>query len=641
MLRLAIAQIRPRKGAYEENLCRLGALFREVGSWPEPPELLVAPETALTGYFLEGGVRDLAITGDQLFADLSRQHQEAGTPPLDVALGFYEVHGNRLYNSGLYAMLGGPDAGIRHIHRKIFLPTYGVFDEERFVEAGRSVQAFDTRWGRAAILICEDAWHSFTPMLAALDGAQLIIIPSASPARGVVTSDDTAGRPVSLARWSRLAQDIAGEHGVYVALSQLVGFEGGKAFPGGSILAGPRGDLLAQGPVFQEAIIPAVIDFEEITRARADLPLLADLEMRLPHLLGSLHAARRERGEAGSKQGQRGSGEAGTLVSDQPDGGPAKKPRSKKESPNAQTVPLARLPASPPRGPLAPLPARFNPQQDPLAIDVELTQQWLREFIRDEVQRRRKFDKVVIGLSGGVDSSLVAYLAVEALGAANVLGVRMPYRSSSSESLAHAQLVIDALGIPSTTVDISPAVDALAGAIGEARPERSERMEPARLGNIMARTRMITLFDLSAAHRALPLGTGNKTERLLGYFTWHADDSPPVNPIGDLFKTQVWALARHLGVPDVIVSKPASADLIKGQTDEGDFGISYPRADAILHWILLGYRGPEISALGFEEAEIALVRKRLDSTHWKRRLPTVAMLSGTAIGEYYLRPVDY
>jgi NAD+ synthetase len=114
-----------------------------------------------------------------------------------------------------------------------------------------------------------------------------------------------------------------------------------------------------------------------------------------------------------------------------------------------------------------------------------------------------------------------------------------------------------------------------------------------------------------------------------------------VNPIGDLFKTQVWALARHLGVPEVIVSKPASADLIKGQTDEGDFGISYHRADAILHWILLGYRAPEIQAIGFSESEIAVVRKRLDSTHWKRRLPTVAMLSGTAIGEYYLRPVDY
>jgi NAD+ synthetase len=581
---------------------------------------VVAPETALTGYFLEGGVRDLAVSGDQLFDDLSRQHREAGVPSLDIGLGFYEVHDNRLYNSGLYATLGGPDAGIRHIHRKIFLPTYGVFDEERFVEAGRSVQAFDTHWGRAAILICEDAWHSFTPMLAALDGAQLIIIPSASPARGVITTDDTAGRPVSLARWSRLVQDIAGEHGVYVALSQLVGFEGGKAFPGGSILGGPRGDLLVQAPVFKEAIIPAVLDFEEITRARADLPLLADLEMRLPHLLGSLHAARRSRGAGGQGGSKDGSGAAGQRGSTSTSGGNSRKERT----------------AQPPSRPaaLAPLPARFNPQQDPLAIDPELARHWLVEFIRDEVQRRRKFERVVIGLSGGVDSSLVAYLAVQALGPKNVLGIRMPYRSSSPDSLAHAQLVIDGLGIPSVTVDITSAVDALAGAIGG-------EVEPGRLGNIMSRTRMITIFDLSAAHRALPLGTGNKTERLFGYFTWHADDSPPVNPIGDLFKTQVWALARHIGLPDVIVSKPASADLIKGQTDEGDFGISYPRADAILHWILLGYKAPEIAALGFGEAEIELVRKRLDSTHWKRRLPTVAMLSGTAIGEYYLRPVDY
>jgi NAD+ synthase (glutamine-hydrolysing) len=624
VLRLAIAQVRPQKGAYEENLCRFGALLREVGGWPEPPELVVAPETALTGYFLEGGVRDLAISGDQLFDDLSRQHSDSGAPALDVALGFYEVHGNRFYNSGLYATLGGPDAGIRHIHRKIFLPTYGVFDEERFVEAGRSVQAFDTRWGRAAILICEDAWHSFTPMLAALDGAQVIIIPSASPARGVITSDDTAGRPVSLARWSRLVQDIAGEHGVYVALSQLVGFEGGKAFPGGSILAGPRGDLLVQAPVFQEAIIPAVLDFEEITRARADLPLLADLEMRLPHLLGSLHAARRE------KQGREAAGREG---GEQP-GTAANGEQTSKAAPAVSKRERAVKPPRRPAASLAPLPARFNPQQDPLGIDPELTQRWLVEFIRDEVQRRRKFDKVVIGLSGGVDSALVAFLAAEALGAGNVVGIRMPFRSSSPESLEHAQLVIDALGIQSRTVDISSAVDALAGAIGG-------EVEPTRLGNIMARTRMITLFDLSAALRALPLGTGNKTERLLGYFTWHADDSPPVNPIGDLFKTQVWSLARHLGVPDVIVSKPASADLIKGQTDEGDFGISYPRADAILHWILLGYKAPEIAALGFEESEIALVRQRLDSTHWKRRLPTVAMLSGTAIGEYYLRPVDY
>jgi len=233
-----------------------------------------------------------------------------------------------------------------------------------------------------------------------------------------------------------------------------------------------------------------------------------------------------------------------------------------------------------------------------------------------------------------VDSALVAYLAVEALGRDHVTAVRMPYRTSSPDSLAHAQLVIDVLGIPSRTVDISAGVDGIAGAIGEPA-------SPAALGNIMARMRMITLFDLSARLQALPIGTGNKTERLFGYFTWHADDSPPVNPIGDLFKTQVWALARHVGVPEVIVAKPASADLIQGQTDEGDFGITYERADGILHWLLSGYRPEQVVLLGYSVAEVELVRKRLDGTHWKRRLPTVAMLSQTAIGEYYLRPVDY
>jgi NAD+ synthetase len=183
-------------------------------------------------------------------------------------------------------------------------------------------------------------------------------------------------------------------------------------------------------------------------------------------------------------------------------------------------------------------------------------------------------------------------------------------------------------------VEITGAVDGLVAAIGG-------ESSPSRKGNIMARMRMITLFDLSAELDALPLGTGNKTERLLGYFTWHADDSPPVNPIGDLFKTQVWALARFVGVPEVIVTKPASADLIKGQTDEGDFGISYPKADQILHGLLTGLRPEEIVAQGLTRDEVELVRKRLESTHWKRRLPTVAMLSQTAIGEYYLRPVDF
>jgi NAD+ synthase (glutamine-hydrolysing) len=268
----------------------------------------------------------------------------------------------------------------------------------------------------------------------------------------------------------------------------------------------------------------------------------------------------------------------------------------------------------------------------PLEIDPSLLEKWLIAFLKDEFDRRG-FKKAVVGVSGGVDSAVVATLAARALGPRNVIGVRMPYRTSSADSLTHAQLVIDSLGIDSRTLDISGAVDGYLA--------QEPGADAARRGNVMARLRMIALFDLSAKHHALPLGTGNKSERLLGYFTWHADDSPPVNPIGDLFKTQLWALARHLGVPQEIIEKPASADLVSGQTDEGDFGISYAKADVILNWLLNGYTAAELASRGFNAAEVELVRKRLDGTHWKRKLPTVAMISGAAIGESYLRPVDY
>ncbi len=606
-LRVALAQFRPDKGAYARNLEQLGAVFRAVAAWPEAPDLVVAPEAALTGYFLEGGVQELALPAEQLFDDLSRIHRESGAPPLDIALGFYEVWRNHLHNSALYASLGGSDAGIRHIHRKVFLPTYGVFDEERFVEPGRGVQAFDTRWGRCAMLVCEDAWHSLVPTLAALDGAQLLLVHSATPSRGLAPRPGQS-RPANLDRWERLAQGIAEEHGVYVLVSHLVGFEGGKGFAGGSLAADPRGNIIAEAPLFEPATLSLLLNFDEITRARAEAPLLSDLRARLPYLIEGLNGS--------TKPG---------------DTSPRRHDATEQQTPDVATWRPGDVAT---RRAGADSPVRSPGESAPLVIDASLTQRWLVEFIKDEIVRRRKFDKVVLGLSGGVDSALVAFLAVEALGRDHVTAVRMPYRSSSPESLAHAQLVIDQLGIPSRTIDISDGVDGIVTAIGG-------DTSPARRGNVMARMRMITLFDLSAELKALPLGTGNKTERLFGYFTWHADDSPPVNPIGDLFKTQVWALARHLGVPDVIVTKPASADLIRGQTDEGDFGISYPKADVILHWLLQGYRAEEIAALGFTAAEVALVRGRLESTHWKRRLPTVAMLSQTAIGEYYLRPVDY
>ena len=269
----------------------------------------------------------------------------------------------------------------------------------------------------------------------------------------------------------------------------------------------------------------------------------------------------------------------------------------------------------------------------PPSINPQVTARWLEAFLRDELIERRGIHKAVIGLSGGVDSALTAYLCARALGPENVHAISMPYKTSSPASLADAQLVVDALGIHVRTIEITDAVDGYL----QFEPQADAR----RRGNVMARTRMVVLFDQSAKLDALPIGTGNKTERLLGYFTWHADDTPPVNPIGDLFKTQVWALARYLGVPPALIEKAPSADLEADQTDEGDLGITYARADAILAQLLLGYPDELLLEHGFDAHDVALVRRRVDSTHWKRHLPTTAMLSSTAINEFYLRPVDY
>src|SRR5437870_5988406 len=620
MPRLALAQLRPKKGDYAANIEKIGAVLAQLATLEPPVDLVVFPETATSGYFVEGGVRDVAVTGGTLFRDLSLAHEAAKAPPIDVAVGFYEVFQNRYYNSCLYASLGNalpgiassgnasPDLaspGIRHVHRKVFLPTYGVFDEERFVERGRDIRAFDTGWGRAAILICEDAWHSLTATIAALEGAQLVIVPSASPARGTGTDEEGTRLPASVVRWERIVRGIADEHGVWVALASLVGFEGGKGFPGASVLVNPSGEIVLRGPLFEEAVLTYDLDFDETTRARADAPLLADLEVNLPHLVKNL-----------------GSGEQGA--------GSRKRRRSvvKFDPATNGTAPGSPLPA-----PRIHVVGRGVEEGDPLAIDVELARRWLVSFLKDEVVRRRGLTKGIVGLSGGVDSSLTAFLAVEALGKDNVIGVRMPYRTSSPESLEHAQLVIDQLGIESLKVDISAAVDGYLAQVGDA--------DPTRRGNVMARERMIVLFDLSAKYGALPLGTGNKSERLLGYFTWHADDTPPVNPLGDLFKTQVRALARHVGVPEVILTKPPTPDLVPGQTTEADYGISYDKVDRILYYLIRGMRAEDVVARGFTREEVDKVQRRLESTHWKRRLPTVAVLSQTAIGEFYLRPVDY
>jgi len=269
----------------------------------------------------------------------------------------------------------------------------------------------------------------------------------------------------------------------------------------------------------------------------------------------------------------------------------------------------------------------------PPRIDPEITAQWLVAFLRDELVERRKIPRAVLGLSGGVDSAVTAFLCARALGPENVYAIRMPYKTSQPSSLADAALVVDALGIRCVTIDISAAVEGYL----QYEPGADAR----RRGNVMARIRMVVLFDQSAKLEALPVGTGNKTERLLGYFTWHADDTPPVNPIGDLFKSQVWELARYLGVPHRLIEKAPTADLEAGQTDEADLGISYRDADAILNLILLGYSDAQLVERGVAPEQVALVRARVDATHWKRHLPTTAMLTNTAINEFYLRPVDF
>jgi NAD+ synthetase len=612
-IQLAIAQLRPRKGEYAANLARLEDFLRRAAALSPRPNVLHLPETALTGYFVEGAVRELAMTAGALADDLGEVFRRAVPrgEPMDLVVGFYESWEHRLYNSALYVTLGAGDPIVRHVHRKLFLPTYGLFDEERFVEKGHEVRAFETSWGKAAMLVCEDAWHSLTGTLAALDGAEVVFLCAAAPARGPWSEPGGTPGPANLGRWERLVRDIADEHGVYVSLAHLVGTEGGKTFAGGSVIVGPKGDVRGRAPLWDEAIVAVPSDLADIGRARADMPLIADLETMMPHLVRTL-----ERIEMRVPP---------TLAFDGA--------RERAEAPAASATAGADLGPTDADGRITIVAADGAcAGPPPLEIDARLTAEWLARFIRDEVGARG-FGKAIIGISGGVDSAVTAFLAVRALGAENVVGIRMPYRSSSPESLAHGALVCDSLGIESRTVDITAPVDGYLAQEPDA--------DAGRRGNVMARMRMITLFDLSAKHRAIPLGTGNKTERLFGYFTWHADDSPPVNPLGDLYKTQVLALARHLGVPDAIVAKPPSADLVAGQTDEGDFGISYDRADRILNWILAGYGDAEVRRHGFDEREIDLVRRRLEGTHWKRRLPTVAMVSHSAIGESYLRPVDY
>ncbi len=280
----AIGQMKPYKGDFRRNLNRLGDLFEQLEEESSQISILTLPETALSGYFLEGGVRDAALSSADLFAallELYRQRVSRPNASLDICIGFYELSDGKYYNSALYATLTRADsdlvrAGIMHVHRKFFLPTYGVFDEKRFVSRGRTIEAFPTRFGMAAVLICEDVWHSISATIAALQGAQTIFVISASPGR------DFGGQHVgSVRRWNVLLPSIAEEHNIWVVYAGLVGFEGGKGFTGSSQVIDPWGNCLVTGSVTEECLVTATIVRDDVAVARAASPLLADLESSL------------------------------------------------------------------------------------------------------------------------------------------------------------------------------------------------------------------------------------------------------------------------------------------------------------------------------------------------------------------------
>ncbi len=268
-----------------------------------------------------------------------------------------------------------------------------------------------------------------------------------------------------------------------------------------------------------------------------------------------------------------------------------------------------------------------------LTINTQLARKILTGFIHSEITRAG-FSRAVIGLSGGIDSAVSCYLAAEALGPENILAVRMPHKISSTDSMRDAMLVIEDTGVQAKTIEITPMTDPLIAQT----PEDAH----VRHGNIMARMRMIVLYDQSEAFGGLVVGTSNKTEILLGYSTLYGDSACAINPIGDLYKTQLRQLARDLGVPDSILNKPPSADLWAGQTDEDELGFTYAQVDKLLYLLVDQRHSPEECVqAGFEESFVREVVRRIRRNHYKRIMPPVAKLSNRTVGYDFLYLRDW
>jgi NAD+ synthase len=268
-----------------------------------------------------------------------------------------------------------------------------------------------------------------------------------------------------------------------------------------------------------------------------------------------------------------------------------------------------------------------------LSINTDLARDILTGFIKSEITRIG-MSRAVVALSGGIDSALSLALAVDALGAENVLAVRIPYKASSKDSLDHAQLLIDQLGVPSKTIEITDMVEPLF----RLNPDMSKL----RKGNIMARQRMIVIYDQSEVFKGLVIGTSNKTEILLGYSTLFGDSANALNPIGDLYKTQIRQLSRAMNIPAPIIDKPPSADLWEDQTDEKELGFTYEEVDKLLYLLVdQRYSPQEAIEAGFDEKFVTTVTARIRRNQFKRMQPPIAKVSNRTIGYDFLYLRDW
>ena len=253
-----------------------------------------------------------------------------------------------------------------------------------------------------------------------------------------------------------------------------------------------------------------------------------------------------------------------------------------------------------------------------LDLNLKEVHSELVEFLRESF-KKAGFSKAVLGLSGGIDSALVAYLLRDALGKENVLAIMMPYKSSNPDSLNHAKLVVEDLGINSKTIEITDMIDAYF--------KNEKEASSLRMGNKMARERMSILFDYSSKENALVVGTSNKTEIYLGYSTQFGDAACALNPVGDLYKTNIWDLSRYLKIPNELIEKKPSADLWEGQTDEQEMGLTYKEADQVMYRLLEENKTvEEVLAEGFNKDLVDNIVRRMNRSEYKRRMPLIAKI---------------